>query len=101
MGKVIFSIKYEIQPNRLEEYISIISELKALIKADGLESYSAYQFKNKKNTFEEVYIFSSEEAYDEFDDNSDKKIELLMNKLSDIILDHTTEYNTLFEVPEK
>lgn len=98
MGKVIFSIKYEIIPDRREEYLGVIRELKTLVKAEGLESYSAFEQKNKKNYFEEVYIFSSEKAYEDFDDNQDERVDLLMTKLSDMIVQQSTNYSTLFEV---
>ena len=37
-------------------------------------------------------------TYDNFDDDPDERVDLLMNKLSDIIKPHTTEYLTLNEV---
>jgi len=98
MGKVIFSIKYEIIPDRREEYLDVIRELKTLVKADGLESYSAYEQKNKKNWFEEIYIFGTEQDYEDFDDNQDERVDILMTKLSDMIKQQSTHYSTLFEV---
>ncbi len=98
MGKVIFSIKYSIIPEKREEYLDVIRELKNLVKAQGLESYSIYETKNKKNNFEEVYIFESNEAYEEFDDEQDERVDILMTKLSDMIKQQSTNYSTLFEV---
>ena len=54
--------------------------------------------KSKKNYYEEIYLFENQEAYDNFDDDADERVDLLMNKLSDIIKPHTTEYLTLNEV---
>lgn len=98
MSKVIFSIKYEIDSEFRDEYLKVISELKNLVNAEGLESYSVYERKNKKNVFEEIYTFENPEAYENFDDNPDERVDLLMNKLSDMVKEHTTEYITLFEV---
>lgn len=98
MSKVIFSIRYNIFPEKRNEYLDIIRELKTLVKADGLESYSVYEQKNKPNNFEEVYIFQSEEAFENFDDNQDERIDILMTKLSDLIKEQTTQYTTLIEV---
>lgn len=100
MGKVIFSIKYGIQPEKRSEYLGVIRELKSLVKADGLESYSVYEEKNKQNNFSEVYIFNSEEAYEKFDDIENERIDILMSKLSDMIMQQTTHYSTMFEVVE-
>jgi hypothetical protein len=98
MSKVIFSIKYTIHPDRRQDYLDVVRELKNLVKADGLESYSVYEIKNKTNSFEEVYIFKTQEAYDSFEDSSDERIEILMTKLSDMIKEQSTQYTTLFEV---
>lgn len=98
MGKVIFSIKYEIIPERREEYLEVIRELKTLVSAEGLESYSVYERKKNKNQFQEMYIFESEQTYEEFDDNQDERVDLLMTKLSDMIKEQTTQYSTLMEV---
>jgi L-rhamnose mutarotase len=98
MGRVIFSIRYNIFPERRVEYLDVVRELKNLVKADGLESYSVFEQKNKANNFEEVYIFNSQEAFENFDDNQDERIDILMTKLSDMIKEQTTQYTTLFEV---
>lgn len=98
MSRVIFSIRYNIFPEKRNEYLDIIRELKTLVKAEGLESYSVFEQKNKPNNFEEVYIFMSEEAFENFDDNQDERIDILMTKLSDLIKEQTTQYTTLVEV---
>lgn len=98
MAKVIFSIQYEIIPANREEYLTVIRELKSIIKANGLLSYSVYEKKNKQNSFEEVYMFESDQAYEEFDDIQDERIDILMSKLSDMIKDNSTKYTTLQEI---
>ncbi|OGU54337.1 MAG: hypothetical protein A2V66_14260 [Ignavibacteria bacterium RBG_13_36_8] len=98
MGRVIFSIRYDIIPERREEYLNVIRELKTLVKTEGLESYSAFEQKNRKNSFEEVYIFSSQKDYEDFDDNQDERVDILMTKLSDMIKQQSTQYSTLYEV---
>lgn len=98
MGRVIFSIKYDIVPEKKDEYLRIIKELKNLVKAEGLESYSAYRQKSKDNSYEEIYIFESEEAYENFDDYSDERVDILMTQLSELIKQQSTHYSTLFEI---
>lgn len=98
MSKVIFSIRYHVFPERRQEYLDVVRELKNLVKAEGLDSYSVYEQKNKPNNFEEVYLFNSEEAFENFDDNQDERIDLLMTKLSDMIKEQSTQYTTLLEV---
>ncbi|MBU1098570.1 MAG: hypothetical protein CVV23_04010 [Ignavibacteriae bacterium HGW-Ignavibacteriae-2] len=98
MSKVLFSIKYEIIPDKRENYLDLIRELKTLIKADGLESYSVFELKGKANHFEELYVFESREAYEEFDDDPNERVNILMNKLTDMIVQQSTQYSTLFEI---
>ncbi|NMB81767.1 MAG: hypothetical protein GYA14_08110 [Ignavibacteria bacterium] len=98
MSRVIFSIRYQVYPERRREYLDVVRELKNIIKAEGLESYSVFEQKNKPNNFEEIYLFKSEEAFENFDDNQDERIDILMTKLSDMIKEQTTQYTTSLEV---
>lgn len=98
MSKVIFSIRYNIFPERRTEYLDVVRELKNIVKAEGLESYSVFEQKNKANNFEEIYIFKNQESYENFEDSTDERIDILMTKLSDMIKEQTTQYTTLFEV---
>jgi len=98
MSKVILSIRYNVFPERRQEYLNVVRELKSIVKAEGLESYSVYEQKNKPNNFEEIYVFQSAEAFESFDDNQDERIDILMTKLSDMIKEKSTQYTTLVEV---
>jgi len=100
MSKVIFTIQYELKPDKKEEYSTVVKELKNLLKADGLESYAVYELKGKGNHFQEIYSFSSEEAYEAFDDNQNERINILINKLSDMTVENSTKYSTLYEITE-
>ncbi|MEW6507008.1 MAG: antibiotic biosynthesis monooxygenase [Bacteroidota bacterium] len=98
MSRVIFSIRYQVFPERRQEYLDVVRELKNIIKAEGLESYSVFEQKNKPNNFEEVYLFKNEDSFENFDDNQDERIDILMTKLSDMIKEQTTQYTTSLEV---
>lgn len=100
MAKVIFTIQYEVKPAKKDEYLSIMRELKSLVSYEGLLNYSVYEVKGKEPTFEESYIFESEEAYENFDDSQNERINILMDKLSDIIIKNTTKYSTKTSVVE-
>ncbi|NOX17933.1 MAG: hypothetical protein GXO87_06590 [Chlorobi bacterium] len=98
MCKTVFSISYKIMPEKREDYLDVVRELKNLMKAEGLERYSVFQMKNDENSFEEIYLFESKQAFEDFDDDPDERVDILMNKLSDMIIDHSTRYNVLYEV---
>ncbi len=101
MAKVIFTIQYELKQSKKDEYLTVIKELKSLLKADGLENYSVYEVKGKPSHFQEVYLFSSAEAYEAFDDDQNERINILINKLSDMTVENSTKYTTLYEVGEE
>ena len=98
MSKVIFSIQYELEKENREEYLKTVRELKTLLKAEGLEEYTVLEVKGKPNHFQEQYTFISEEAFDNFDDNNDERVNLLINKISDLTVEHSTKYTTLSEL---
>lgn len=98
MSKVLFTINYEIQGDKKEEYLKTIKELKSLIKAEGLESYSVYEVKGKQDRFQEQYIFISDEAFENFEDATDERINILINKISGMTVEHSTKYTTLIEL---
>ena len=98
MSKVIFTIQYELEKDKQQEYLSIIHELKNLLKADGLEDYSVFNVKGKPDHFQEQYTFTSEEAFEAFDDENDERINILINQLSDLTIDRSTKYMTLSEI---
>ena len=100
MAKVIFSVQYEISSNKKEEYFGVVKELKNLLIADGLDNYTVYEVKGKPNNYQEIYTFSSSEAFDQFDDNQDERLNILINKLNDLTTENSTKYTTLYEVTE-
>ena len=98
MSKIIFTIQYELKPEKKEDYLVVIKELKNLLKAEGLESYSVYELKGKPNHFQEIYSFTTQEAFDAFDDNQNERVNILIAKLNEMTVDNTTKYSTLYEV---
>lgn len=100
MSKVLFSIQYEIIPEKRDEYIKVTKELRNLLKAEGLESYVIYEVKGKSVGFLELYTFSSMEAYEAFDDLNDERINILIDKINSMTVDKSTKYNTLVQLAE-
>ncbi|MBN1638490.1 MAG: MFS transporter [Ignavibacteriales bacterium] len=98
MGKIIFSVRYEIKPEKRNEYLETIHELKNIVFAEGLESYSVFEDKSKNGFFEEIYIFDNADSYEKFDDAENERVEILVNKLSSYIKENSTKYLTLSEV---
>jgi quinol monooxygenase YgiN len=98
MSKVIFTIQYELKEDKKEEFLNTVNELKNLLNADGLEDYSVFRVKGKQNQYQEQYTFESEEAFDVFDDINDERINILIDKLNDLTMEHSTRYLTLNKI---
>ena len=98
MPKVLFTVQYDVLADKKAEFVSAIKELKSLIHAEGLESYSVYEIKGKSNGFAEVYSFSSLESYENFDDAEDERINVLISKIESLKVHSTTKYSTLIEL---
>ena len=101
MPKVLFTIQYEIVPEKRDEYLKVVKELKNLPKAEGLESYDVYEVKGKSVSFQELYTFSTMEAYEAFDDLNDERINILVDKIGGMSVDKSTKYNTLVQLAEE
>jgi quinol monooxygenase YgiN len=98
MSKVNFNIQYEIDRDKRDEYLDIIREIKNLLKFEGLESYKVYEVKGKPNNFHEIYSFTTSEAYENFDDDQNERLNILINKLNELTIENSTKYTTLLEV---
>ncbi len=101
MAKVLFSVQYDVLPESKDEYLKVVKELKTVLKKEGLESYSVYEVKGKANSFQEIYSFSSMEAYEAFDDSEDERLNILLTKLGDMTIENTTRYSTLIELSDE
>ncbi len=100
MSKVIFTVQYTIKPEKREEYLKILKDLKLIIKSDGLLSYNVYEIKGRQNHFQEIHVFASEDSYENYDDNNDERINLILRKISDITVKNSVKYTTMIEIPE-
>lgn len=98
MSKVIFTVQYELKEENKKEFLNVVNELKNLLNADGLVDYSVFKVKGKQNQYQEQYTFDSEEAFDAFDDNNDERINILINKLNGLTIEHSTRYVTLNKI---
>lgn|SRR5574338_11141 len=101
MSKVLFTIQYEIVPEKRDEYLRVVRELKNLLKADGLLSYEVYEVKGKTISFQELYTFANMEAYEAFDDMNDERINILVDKINNLSVEKSTKYTTLIQLSDE
>ncbi len=97
MGKVIFTISYDIAPDKRDEYLALTQEMKQHFASSNGRSYAIYEQKGRKNSFSEVFIFNNMEEYDQLEDQDDQ-MALLVQRLETLLADRKMKYTTLIEL---
>lgn len=99
MSKIIFEINYNIHPDKREEYLSTINELRRSITETSNNNYSVYENKKNQNNFTEMYICENEEEFEAIEDNqSDETMELTQRLFDNFIKDNKVNYLTKYEI---
>lgn len=99
MPKIIFEINYNIHPEKREDYLQTIGDLKKNILDSSGTNYSVYENKKTKNNFSEIYVCENEEDFDSLEDNQSEEVINLTQKLFDeFIKDRKVVYTTKYEV---
>jgi antibiotic biosynthesis monooxygenase (ABM) superfamily enzyme len=96
MGKVMFTISYEVKPERREEYLALSREMKTYMAGTAGKDYAVYEIKGKKNHFSEVFIFGSMEEYDQLEDQ-DEQLSEMVQRLEAFLTNGKMNYTTLLE----
>jgi hypothetical protein len=97
MGKVIFTISYEINPEKRAEYLTLSQAMKDHFKKTNGKEYSVFEQKGKKNNFSEVFVFNSLAEYDQLEDN-DESMDNLIQQLEPLLVNGKMKYSTLIEL---
>jgi len=98
MGKVIFTISYDIVPEKRAEYLPLSQKMKEhILQKEGVGDYSIFENRRKQNSFSEVFIFNSIDDYDGLEDE-DETMRSLMSELESMLTDGKMKYSTLVEV---
>ena len=98
MPKVLFTISYDIIPEKREEYLALAREMYDHLVVQKAKKYSIYEQKGKKNSFVEVFVCDSIEEFDALEDDQDEKTELLVQRLEEFLKSGKMKYTTLVEV---
>ncbi|HAL56198.1 MAG TPA: hypothetical protein DCP63_06935 [Bacteroidetes bacterium] len=97
MSKVILQISYDVAPEKRDEYLALMKEMRAQFTQVRKKNYNVYEVKGRKNAFLEEFICGSMEEFDALEDDLDEKSEELVNRL-EMMLDGRAKYTTLIEV---
>ncbi len=97
MGKVIFTISYDIKPEKRDEYLSLVREMKKYFNTINKRDYSIFEQKGRKNGFSEIFIFNNIDEFNQLDDDDERMTELV-RKLDSLLVDGKMKYTTLIEI---
>jgi L-rhamnose mutarotase len=97
MPKVMFTISYDVKPEKRDEYLELSRVMKDHVTAQNGKNYAIFEHKTKKNSFSEVYILGSMEEYEQLDDQDDTTSQLVQ-RLEDLLADGKMKYTTLVEL---
>ena len=98
MPKVLLQISYDIDPEKREQYLSLVKEMKTHFRQARKKNYAVYEQKGKKNSFVEQFTCNSVEEFDALEDDLDEKSEELVNHLESIVREGRAKYTTLAEL---
>ncbi len=98
MPKVLLQISYDIDPEKREQYLALVKEMKNHFSLVRKKDYTVFEQKGKKNSFVEQFTSSSLEEFDALEDDLDEKSEELVNQLETLMKDGTAKYSTLSEI---
>jgi antibiotic biosynthesis monooxygenase (ABM) superfamily enzyme len=96
MGKVMFTISYEVKAEMREDYLALSREMKSHLAGPAGKNYAIYETKGKKNHFSEVFIFDSMEEYDQLEDQ-DEQLSEMVQRLEAFLTNGKMNYTTLLE----
>jgi hypothetical protein len=98
MPKVILQISYDIKPEKLDQYLALVQEMKAHFVDAKKKDYTVYEQKGKKNSYVEQFVCQSMEEFDALEEDSDEKGEELVNRLEGMLQEGKSKYITLTEL---
>ena len=97
MPRVILQISYDIRPEKREDYLHLMQELKAHFTGVRKKQYAVFEVKGRAQSFVEQFVCSSMEEYEALEDDLDEKSEELVNRLESFLADGKAKYITLVE----
>ncbi|MFC1730432.1 MFS transporter [candidate division KSB1 bacterium] len=78
MAKVIFSVSYEIDPEKRDDYLKLMSEVREQVKKITGQDYTVYEDAHHPNMMSEVFYLESEADYQKVKDfQQDSDIDLI------------------------
>ena len=97
MSKIMFTISYDINPEKRDDYLALSQRMKQHLAQSNGKNYSIYEQKTRKNSFTEVFVCNSKEEYDLLEDQ-DEVTSQMVQQLDSLLVNSKMKYSTLVEV---
>ncbi len=95
MSKVLLEINYEVQPEKREEYLRLIGELKSGYENSKIARLEVFEVQGSPNNFMEIYTYSSEESFQNADDSA---FDETVVKINDCLIPDKLRSYTLHQI---
>lgn len=85
MGKVIFSVSYEIIPEKRDEYLVLMNKIKEQIKSSEDQDYTLFEDAERPNLMTEVYFLENHGDAAEQKKIQEEQTESLLSQIEQFI----------------
>lgn len=86
MGKVIFSVSYEIIPEKRDNYLVLMKKIKEQIKSTENQDYTLYEDAERPNLMTEVYFLENQGDSADKKEIQEKQTESLMSQIEQFVV---------------
>lgn len=86
MSKIIFSVSYEIIPEKRKEYLALMKQVQKRINRATNQNYAVYEDADRPNLMTEVFYLDNEKDVEEVKRLQQKKPDSLFEKIDQYIL---------------
>ncbi|HPS64954.1 MAG TPA: hypothetical protein PK447_05210 [Ignavibacteria bacterium] len=99
MNKVLFEFRYQVYPEKVEDYLHAIQKIKGYAQEALKGKYYVYRSNKDNDTFNEIFVCDSEEDYENFEDGlTDEMRDVFEEIMSDYVVDSMVSYQTYTEI---
>jgi len=86
MDKFIFSVSYEIIPEKRTEYLQLMQQIKQRMNEAADFEYTVYEDALRPNAMTEVYFLKSEKDMEKVRQLQASKTDVLINRIDEFVL---------------
>ena len=86
MGKIIFSVSYEIDPEKRDEYLELMKKVREQIREVTGQDYTVYEDSRRPNLMSEVYYLDNDADFRKVQEMQEEKPFDLIDQIDNYLL---------------